>query len=169
MQEKPVQPWVIADPGGKVLAALCTCMAGLGETCTHVAPVLSSVDVANRIQENKTVTDVQPYWGQPAFKSVAFADSATIDFTSAEAKKRQLDESVDTDTAVPPPKLAKVRAGISETPEQLDSFFKAIQPEQSGIKPAILSVKREYAYHYVDKTNNIAPLVTNLSMRSMNK
>ena len=37
MSEKPLQPWIIAEKDGRILAAHCTCMAGFGEACTHVA------------------------------------------------------------------------------------------------------------------------------------
>ena len=53
MNDKPLEPWFIADPSGKVLSAHCTCVAGLGETCSHVAAILFTVDVANKIKENR--------------------------------------------------------------------------------------------------------------------
>ena len=40
MREMPLIPWVIAEANGRILAAHCDCMAGLGETCSHVASLL---------------------------------------------------------------------------------------------------------------------------------
>ena len=40
MNDKPLIPWFIAKCDGKILAAHCDCMAGLGETCSHVASLL---------------------------------------------------------------------------------------------------------------------------------
>ena len=40
MNEKPLVPWIIAEAEGKIIAANCDCMAGLGETCSHVASLL---------------------------------------------------------------------------------------------------------------------------------
>ncbi|KAL3854701.1 hypothetical protein ACJMK2_013959 [Sinanodonta woodiana] len=49
VREKPLEPWVIVATDGSVETAHCTCMAGLGECCTHEA----------------TVTDVPAYWMFP--------------------------------------------------------------------------------------------------------
>uniref|UniRef100_A0A669BUI7 SWIM-type domain-containing protein n=1 Tax=Oreochromis niloticus TaxID=8128 RepID=A0A669BUI7_ORENI len=40
MNETALQPWVIVSTNGRVEAAHCTCMAGVAETCTHVAALL---------------------------------------------------------------------------------------------------------------------------------
>eukprot|EP00795_Rhopilema_esculentum_P005744 gene5744-11005_t len=42
LSEKPLQPWVVAEMGGRILS--CQCVAGLGETCTHVAALLFSIE-----------------------------------------------------------------------------------------------------------------------------
>ena len=43
MNDKPLIPWFIAKCDGKILAAHCDCMAGLGETCSHMASLLWAV------------------------------------------------------------------------------------------------------------------------------
>ncbi|XP_067678814.1 uncharacterized protein [Haliotis asinina] len=49
LREKPHQPWVcINTANGKVYCAHCTCMAGLGEVCSHIAALLFKVDIAVR-------------------------------------------------------------------------------------------------------------------------
>jgi uncharacterized Zn finger protein len=55
MSEKPLQPWIIAEKDGRILAAHCTCMAGLGEACTHVAALLFAVDASVKLRDSKTV------------------------------------------------------------------------------------------------------------------
>ena len=32
-----LKPWVAAEKGGTIISAHCTCMAGLGEACSHIA------------------------------------------------------------------------------------------------------------------------------------
>ncbi|XP_077863509.1 uncharacterized protein LOC144347299 [Saccoglossus kowalevskii] len=92
MSEKPLQPWMIAKQNGSVLCAHCNCMAGLGETCTHVAAVLFAVEATVRIRDSKTVTDEKAYWLLPSsLKSVTYKNMNDIDFTSAKTKKKQLD------------------------------------------------------------------------------
>ena len=41
---QPAQPWVTAEPKGTILAVHCTCMAGLGEVCSHVAVLLLTLE-----------------------------------------------------------------------------------------------------------------------------
>ena len=36
----PAKPWVAVKTEGTVVLAHCTCMAGLGEACSHIAAVL---------------------------------------------------------------------------------------------------------------------------------
>ena len=38
----PVKPWVAEEEGGTIICAHCTCMAGLGEACSHIAALLLS-------------------------------------------------------------------------------------------------------------------------------
>ena len=51
MREKPLLPWVIAESSGKVLTCHCNCMAGLGETCSHVASLVWAVEAGVRMRD----------------------------------------------------------------------------------------------------------------------
>ena len=44
MSEKPLTPWVVCENLGKVLSAHGDCMAGLGESCSHVASLLWAIE-----------------------------------------------------------------------------------------------------------------------------
>jgi hypothetical protein len=73
MREKPLLPWVIAECGGKILAGHCNCMAGLGETCSHVGSLLWAIEAGVRIRESMTVTQKKAYWViPPAVKEVQY-------------------------------------------------------------------------------------------------
>ena len=50
MREKPLTPWVVAECTGKILAAHCDCVAGLGETSSHVASLLFAIESGVRIR-----------------------------------------------------------------------------------------------------------------------
>ena len=43
LNEKPLTPWLVAEKEGKIHAAHCDCMAGLGETCSHVAALFGQL------------------------------------------------------------------------------------------------------------------------------
>ena len=54
LREKPLEPWVIAKNDGIILSGHCTCMAGLGESCTHVAALHFLIYATVRITDSKT-------------------------------------------------------------------------------------------------------------------
>ena len=75
-------------------------MAGLGETCTHIAVVLFYLEATARIQGTSTTCMQEAcQWIIPSYlKSVEYLPIKEIDFTSARGKKRKLDEAIDHDS-----------------------------------------------------------------------
>ena len=95
LRAKPLNPWIIAEKGGRVLAAHCDCMAGLGEACTHVAALLFAIEATVKVRDSKTVTEEKAYWLLPGgVKGVTYSEVSDIDFTSAKTKKKLLDISI---------------------------------------------------------------------------
>ena len=66
IREKPLEPWVIVNGDGIIDSAHCTCMAGLGECCNHVAALLFALETSTRIKKGATVTDAPAYWMLPS-------------------------------------------------------------------------------------------------------
>lgn len=96
MSEKPLQPWIIAEKDGRILAAHCTCMAGLGEACTHVAALLFAVKASVKLRDSKTITDEKSYWLLPtSVKGVSYKKIREMDFTSAKTMKKKLERKLD--------------------------------------------------------------------------
>lgn len=78
-REKPLLPWVICELDGKVLAGHCNCMAGLGESCSHVASLLWAIEAGVRLRDSMTVTQKKAYWVlPPSIKDVPYAPIAHI-------------------------------------------------------------------------------------------
>ena len=51
MNDPTVLLWIITEDDGKILCAHCRgCMAGQGETCSHIASVLFYIETFNRIR-----------------------------------------------------------------------------------------------------------------------
>ena len=68
-------------------------MAGLREVCTHIVALLFYLEALHRVEEVKTCTQQQCEWIIPsALKTVEYLPIKHIDFTSAQGKKRKLDE-----------------------------------------------------------------------------
>ena len=92
----PLQPWVIASKSGKIQAAHCNCMAGLGETCTHVGAILFEVRRLVKIESTKTVTEKPAYWVVPSIVQgkVNPKPLHELDFSSKKALKRRIDSEL---------------------------------------------------------------------------
>ena len=80
--ETPLSCWIIIERNGEVCWAHCNCMAGLGETCTHIAAVLFDLEASARIQGKQTCTQRKCEWTL----------TSDIDFTSAKGKMCKLDK-----------------------------------------------------------------------------
>ena len=62
MSQKPLTPWVVAEETGKIITSHCDCMAGLGESRSHVASPLWAVESGLCIRDSMTVTEKKAYW-----------------------------------------------------------------------------------------------------------
>lgn len=155
MREKPLSPWIITDKTGTVLASHCDCMAGIGETCSHVAAVLFFVEATVRIRDSRTVTQEPAYWLIPkSVKGVTYNETAGINFSSAKTIKRKFDACVDglpnTSASVKNSSKKRKKEIPPPTENEMASFFKSLQ--QIGKKPAILTIMKEYSDTYVPVT-----------------
>ncbi|KAL8613335.1 hypothetical protein ACOMHN_052574 [Nucella lapillus] len=100
LNEKPLSPWLISSDDGTILSAHCTCMAGIGETCTHVGALCFTIDALVRTREKATCTGVAAYWKVPqGAKGVTPKPASEIDFASARSKKDQVDTLIEDEAA----------------------------------------------------------------------
>lgn len=70
INEPPLKPWVLCQSAGIVLAAHCTCLAGLGEACSHVGAILYAVEAMVRSSENQSKTDFACQWNHPGRSTI---------------------------------------------------------------------------------------------------
>ena len=137
-------------------------MAGLGETCTHIAAVLFYLEANARIQGARSCTQEQCEWIIPAFlKKLDYQRIKDTDFTSAEGLKRKHDEIVSASqtTASSQSTVTPTTTGEGETSKhilkptdaELNVFFESLS--MAGTKPAILSLIPKYSDKYIPKTS----------------
>ena len=150
MNDASLRPWIIAEKDGCIVSGHCTCMAGIGEVCSHVGALLFAVEAAVKIRNTKTVTEEKAYWLLPsAVPKIAYKTVQDIDFTSAKTKKKQLDTAIATSTPVPAMKQKKLPDISGPTPEELNHLFSTLK--DTGNKPALLSLIPGYAQDYRPK------------------
>ncbi|CAN7941201.1 unnamed protein product, partial [Ixodes hexagonus] len=133
----PLKPRLLVQADGAVELAHCTCMAGLGEACSHIAAVLFYLEVVVKQRGRKACTDMSNSWRPAYAKNVACCPIADIDFSSATAKKKRLDSGVSKGAGKPRRNVTK------PTEQEWGQFFE--QLHAAGTQSSILSLTREYA------------------------
>ncbi|XP_048748384.2 uncharacterized protein LOC125660689 [Ostrea edulis] len=87
--EEPHHPWVAVRKDGQVIAAHCDCMAGLGETCSHIGATSFKMEAAVRLgYTSATCTDIPCEWNQCFTKNVKAARISAINFYKQSAKEK---------------------------------------------------------------------------------
>ena len=121
MNDVPLHPWIISEKSGIIVCAHCNCMAGLGESCSHVGAVLIHIECAVNIESSKTCTEEKAYWLLPSSKKIEFKPVSDIDFTSAKSFQCNLDNKV---RGVIKEKKITRRKNVSiPTKEETDKLF----------------------------------------------
>ena len=113
----PLRPWVIIRNNGVVTCGHCTCMAGLGETCSHVGALLYWIEYQVRKREEVSCTSRSNTWLEPpTMTSIPYQLLEEMDFTSAE-RKMTVFQGTPTTTPEQPGPSTPEQPGPS-TPEQ---------------------------------------------------
>ena len=91
LNDPPLKPWLAVSNDGCVISAHCTCMAGLGEVCSHIGAVLFATIHAVEYIKNKSCTSKPCEWLPPSLTNVPSLEVCQINFS---AKKPKLDEKL---------------------------------------------------------------------------
>jgi len=128
----PLKVWVITKSDGEVITAHCTCMAGLGEACSHVASVLFAAEANSLTKLQFSSTSLPCSWLPPTFRSVKFSEIKGIDFSTPQ-HKRKLSMTSESGS-----KSKKKCTILPPTEEHLKNHYLSIA-KTSG-KPSLLSL-----------------------------
>ena len=87
LNDNPHMPWVVINlKGTSVETAHCTCMAGLGESCSHIGALLFKLEAAIRAGfTKKACTDAACTWNQDFVKKIKPDKIAIIKLYSQKA------------------------------------------------------------------------------------
>ena len=123
-------------------------MAGLGETCTHIASVLFYLEAVARLQGKQTSTQNKCEWIIPSYlRKVEYLPVKNIDFTSARKQKRNLDEAIN--AVEEDVQVQTIFSRDQSFNPDLNAFFNDLS--SAGSRPAILSLVPSYCSAYVPK------------------
>ena len=122
---------------------------------SHVGAVLFAVEAGVRIREAQTCTSLSCKWLMPtAVKSVPYEELCSIDFTSAKAKKRKLDDKI-SDISTQSAELAHGCQAFPKNPsyvpsqDQIKTFYES--SHGTGIKPAMNALVPPF-FHTIKST-----------------
>ena len=142
----PVKPWVALESSGEVICAHCSCMAGLGEACSHIAALLFVLEARTRYMEDTSCTSKRCEWLPPCMKQLTFSEIVNVDFsTPSQKRKKQLTSRdgkqsqrfLEPSTAPKPP-----------TKSELDIFYSSLA---KTCKLAVLSLVPKFSEGYIPK------------------
>ncbi len=80
-----LKPWVADEKCGTIICSHCTCMAGLGEACSHTPTLLFAIEVYNHLNDTSCTTEPSS-----TMENVPYAPISDISFTAPATKKRRL-------------------------------------------------------------------------------
>ena len=133
MNEKPLIPWVWCTMTGEIISAHCTCMAGLGETCSHVGALLWAIESGVKKRDEMTVTDKSAYWVlPPAVKKIPYAPVTDIKISQSKS------------SAVAATTSSSVQSG------PIDDFLMKLS--QCSDKSAVLAIIPNFCDDYIPKS-----------------
>lgn len=138
---------------GQVIFGHCTCKAGLGEVCSHVAATLFALESAVKHLKSRTCTDGPRQWGQSSDVTggrAIFSSGCNIDFTSPERKRKQACMEL-CNSGLPPPSKSKKTSSIPlMTQDEKENFLKRLS--KSGTKSARLSLEAGFNDSFIPRT-----------------
>ena len=130
----PLKVWVGCKSNGEVVAAHCTCMAGIGEVCSHIAGVLFADEANTQVKQQQSCTSLLCAWLPPSFRSVEHLPVSDVYFRTPK-QKRKSSQAFGSDTTSAPKKSL-----IVQKPTEAESTDYYLKLSKAKHKPVLLSL-----------------------------
>ena len=147
INQAPLKPWVAIMKNGSVECGHCTCMAGLGETCSHISAILYWLETAARIHNETTCTSKSNSWLPPslpaACQEVPYVTMEELEQVAPQRKKAKMDG-----------KIWEVSAKHSPSRQELDDLYSELSKAPDR-KPAILSLIPPYCEKFTQSSDHL--------------
>ena len=148
MREKPLLPWVIVETSGKIISGHCNCVAGLRDTCSHVASLLWAIEAGVRMRDSMTVTQKKAYWIlPPSLKDVPYAPLSQIQFIGKAGSLAALKSHTARSPAPTPSHVSSCSAAPRPSSDEVSNFLVSLS--RCATKRAILAVVESHSSSYV--------------------
>jgi len=84
----PLKVWLLAEKDGNIVCGHCSCMAGLGETCSHLGALVFLIEYSFKKINGVACTEELSKWLPPSLRSVPFNRIQEMDIRSSESRLR---------------------------------------------------------------------------------
>ncbi|XP_034096269.1 uncharacterized protein LOC117562534 [Gymnodraco acuticeps] len=138
MNSKPTFTWIVVQEDGTVVMAHCTCMAVLGEVCSHAAALMFTVVAAVEKRENQTCTEKPCTWTQPSTKMAKYDEVSNIFAIKEQVQTEDL--------------FQHMRPSAADFKLFCEQLHQSEEQETKPKKSAILSVIEGHSHRYTPKT-----------------
>ena len=137
-----ISPWVAAERNGTILCAHCTCMAGLGEVCSHISALLFAIEAHTKLKKDASCTSHPCKWLSPAIKNVNYAQIFEIGFLPLLQKGKKFENGNQRSSM-------SITASLDIQPSEteLEQLYDAIS--KLAEKPSLLSITPGYSDQFV--------------------
>jgi len=139
----PLKTWVACKSNGLVIVAHCTCMAGTGEVCSHIAAILFAADANTQVKQQQSCTSLPCSWLPPSFRTVEYLPVSEIDFTTPKQKRKIGLPSAPSSA----PATKKVCAVSTPTELELNDHFTKLS--KTKLRPLLLSLESNFNNDFV--------------------
>ena len=68
--------------------AHCSCMAGIGEACSHIAALLFTAEANTQVKSQLSCTSLPCLWLPPSLQKIPYVEILQIDFTTPKQKRK---------------------------------------------------------------------------------
>ena len=86
LSQPSLHPWRAAEKIGTIVCAHCTCIAGVGEACSHIAALLFAAETNIQMMKNTSCTSVLCSWLAPSCR-IEYAPISQIDFMTPQERE----------------------------------------------------------------------------------
>ncbi|CAC5397536.1 unnamed protein product [Mytilus coruscus] len=142
-RDKPHEPWVYLEKSnGTVYCAHCTCMAGLGEVCSHVGALLFKVEMAAKIGITQTSTTSKACQWNNTFRKEVTPTTVTDIFQHIKGRRTKDIASVQANGAAPLPPQEVLKELYAIAPNA--AFFTSDMTPSIDNPPASKTTESKY-------------------------
>lgn len=90
-RETNLKVWIITEKNDSICTGHCTCMAGLGEVCSHITALLYAANHAAELKKTISCTDVKSVWPVPSQSGTQPMEVASMDWGKVVEEKNVID------------------------------------------------------------------------------